>query len=149
LTAVALSTLAGSMSSMASSTMLDLYKPYFGANVSPEKELKLSRVVTVGWTVLLVASALIFTNTTQTVVELALSIASFTYGGLLGTFLLGMLFRKPTQVDALWGFAAGICVMIAVIALNLVAWTWYTLIGVCATLVVGNVLSLLRKRPSE
>jgi SSS family transporter len=146
LTAVALSTLAGSMTSMASSTVLDLYKPYFGKNVTPEKELKLSRLVTVGWSVLLVGSALLFMNTTQTVVELALSIASFTYGGLLGTFLLGVLFKKPTQEDALAGFVAGIFIMITVIALNLVAWTWYTLVGVCATLIVGNLLSLLSKR---
>ena len=39
LTAVALSTLAGSMTSMASSTVIDLYKPYFGKNVTPEREL--------------------------------------------------------------------------------------------------------------
>jgi Na+(H+)/acetate symporter ActP len=146
LTAVALSTLAGSMTSMASSTVLDLYKPYFGKNVTPEKELRFSRLVTVGWSVLLVGSALFFMNTTQTVVELALSIASFTYGGLLGTFLLGVLFKKPTQEDALAGFVAGIFIMITVIALNLVAWTWYTLVGVCATLIVGNVLSMLSKR---
>jgi solute:Na+ symporter, SSS family len=146
LTAVALSTLAGSLTSMSSSTVLDLYKPYFGQNTSPDKLLKLSRLVTVGWSVMLVGSALFFMNTTQTVVELALSIASFTYGGLLGTFLLGVLFKKPTQEDALAGFVAGIFIMITVIALNLVAWTWYTLVGVCATLIVGNVLSLLSKR---
>jgi Na+/proline symporter len=146
LTAVALSTLAGSVSSMASSTVLDLYKPYFGKNVSPEKELKLSRLVTIGWAVLLVGSALFFMNTTQTVVELALSIASFTYGGLLGTFLLGVLFKKPTQEDALAGFVAGIFIMITVIALKLVAWTWFTFVGVAATLIVGNVLSALSKR---
>ncbi|HTY38537.1 MAG TPA: sodium:solute symporter [Bacteroidota bacterium] len=146
LTAVALSTLAGSLTSMASSTVLDLYKPYFGKNISPEKELKLSRMVTIGWAVLLVGSALFFMNTTQTVVELALSIASFTYGGLLGTFLLGVLFKKPTQEDALAGFVAGIFIMITVIALKLVAWTWFTCVGVAATLLVGNILSMLTKR---
>jgi len=148
LTAVSLSTLAGSLTSMASSTVLDLYKPYFGKGMSPEGELRLSRLVTVGWTVMLVGSAFFFMNTTQTVVELALSIASFTYGGLLGTFLLGVLFKKPTQEDALAGFVAGIFIMITVIALKLVAWTWFTLIGVVATLIVGNVLSMLSKRSS-
>jgi SSS family transporter len=149
LTAVALSTLAGSMTSMASSTVMDLYKPYFGKNVTPERELFLSRLVTVGWSFALVGSALFFMNTTQTVVELALSIASFTYGGLLGTFLLGVMFKKPTQEDALAGFVAGIFIMITVIALKLVAWTWFTLIGVSATLIVGNVLSMLSKRTSK
>jgi Na+/proline symporter len=125
---------------------MDIFRPYFGRNITAEKELRLSRGVTVLFALLLVGSAVFFMNTSQTVVELALSIASFTYGGLLGTFLLGVLFRKPTQEDALAAFVAGIFIMITVIGLKLVAWTWFTLIGVCATLLVGNVLSMLSKR---
>jgi len=146
LLAAALSTLAGSMSSMASSTVLDLYKPYFGKRVTPEKELSFSRWITLLWAGLLVFSAIFFMNTTQTVVELALSIASFTYGGLLGTFLLGVLFKRPAQEDALAGFVAGIFIMITVISLKLVAWTWFTIIGVAATLIIGGLLSLLSKK---
>jgi len=147
--AAALSTLAGSMSSMASSTIMDLYKPYFGSAVTPERELFLARVVTVLWAGLLVGSALFFMNTSQTVVELALSIASFTYGGLLGTFLLGVLFKRPTQEDALGGFIAGILVMVTVISLKLVAWTWFTIIGVAATLIVGVALSALSPKDPQ
>ena len=95
LTAVALSTLGGSISSMASSMVLDLYKPRATKQLTPEKEVLYSRFATILWAVLLVLSAFFFMNTTQTVVELALSIASFTYGGLLGTFLLGLLFKRP------------------------------------------------------
>ena len=95
------------------------------------------------WTVILIGSALFFMSSPQTVVELALSIASFTYGGLLGTFLLGLLNKKAKQEDALAGFTAGIFIMITVIALNLAAWTWFTLIGVVATLIVGSLLSKL------
>ena len=141
--AAALSTLAGSMSSMASSTVLDLYKPRAGAGLTPERELRFSRLVTVLWAVLLVLSAVFFMNTSQTVVELALSIASFTYGGLLGTFLLGVLFTRPKQEDALAAFVGGILVMITVISLQLVAWTWFTMIGVIATVTIGGGLAML------
>jgi len=85
-----------------------------------------------------------FMNTSQTVVELALSIASFTYGGLLGTFLLGVLFKKPRQTEAMIAFSTGILVMVVVILLQLVAWTWYTAIGVCVTVAVGSLLGRLR-----
>ena len=81
----------------------------------------------------------------KAVVELALSIASFTYGGLLGTFLLGLLNKKATQEDALAGFTSGIFVMIAVISLKLVAWTWYILIGVSVTLIIGSFLTALKR----
>lgn len=141
--AAALSTLAGSMSSMASSTVLDLYKPRAGAGLTPEKELRFSRAATALWAALLVVSALFFMNTSRAVVELALSIASFTYGGLLGTFLLGVLFKRPSQEDALAGFVGGILVMVTVISLHIVAWTWYTIIGVIATILIGGGLGML------
>ena len=81
----------------------------------------------------------------QAVVELALSISSFTYGGLLGTFLLGIIVKKAKQEDALAAFVAGILVMIIVITQNLVPWTWYTFVGVLATILVGFLISRLSK----
>jgi len=142
--AAALSTLAGSISALSSSTMLDLYKPFTGIN-DEIKELKISRYFTIMWAALLIGSAFFFMSSSQTVVELALSIASFTYGGLLGTFLLGLLNKKSTQEDALAGFTAGIFVMVTVIALKVVAWTWFTLIGVLVTVSIGSLLSKLSK----
>lgn len=147
LLAAALSTLAGSMSSMASSLVLDLYKPLAGSGLTPERELGISRLLTAVTATLLVGAAIFFMNTSQTVVELALSIASFTYGGLLGTFLLGVLFRPAVQRDALAGFVAGILAMVGVISFQLVAWTWYTLIGVLVTVAVGMASSRLPRRP--
>lgn len=144
--AAALSTLAGSMSSLSSSTMMDLYIPFFGNHKSESAQLKISRIFTVMWAMLLVGAAVFFMNTSQAVVELALSIASFTYGGLLGTFLLGILVKKARQEDALAGFVAGIFIMIAVILLKLVAWTWFTLVGVIATLFIGGILTALSDR---
>ncbi len=148
LLAAALSTLAGSMSSMASSSMMDLIRPLAGTSLPEEKELRISRIVTAGAAGMLVLTAIFFMTSGQTVVELALSIASFTYGGLLGTFLLGVLFKGTTQEDALAGFVGGILIMVTVISLQLVAWTWYTVIGVLSTVVIGSLLSRLSRRES-
>lgn len=144
--AAALSTISGSISSMSSSTILDLYPRFRRGAEHKETSLRLSRLVTILWAGLLVCSALFFMNTSQTVIELALSIASFTYGGLLGTFLLGVLSKRARQEDALAGFVAGIFFMVTVISLHVVAWTWYTLLGVLATLAIGNILSALSGR---
>jgi Na+/proline symporter len=124
--------------------MLDLYKPL--TKVSDElKELKISRLFTIMWAVMLVGAALLFMHSPDSVVELALSIASFTYGGLLGTFLLGLTVKKAEEKDAIIGFSAGILVMIAIISLNLVGWTWYTFIGVVVTVTVGKTVNFIRK----
>ncbi|MFN3135167.1 MAG: sodium:solute symporter [Candidatus Kryptonium sp.] len=142
--AAAMSTLAGSMSSLASSAMIDIYKPYFGKNPDERKELIISRVITAVWAVLLVGSAIFFMRTEKTVVELALSIASFTYGGLLGTFLLGVLFKKVDETSALVGFIAGILAMVYVILNTKIAWTWHTFIGAGTTIIFGNLVQMLR-----
>ena len=135
--AAAISTLAGSMSSLSSSTIHDLILPVKKIKPGEELKLKISRLVTIIWSVLLVFSALFFMNSSQTVVELALSIASFTYGGMLGTFLLGFISKKANQKHALIAFSSGIAGMIAVILLKLVAWTWFTPLGVVITLLAG------------
>lgn len=144
--AAAMSTLAGSMSSLSSSTIMDLYLPYTKKNLNDAGQLKVSRIVTVFWAVILVGSATLFLNSSQAVVEIALSIASFTYGGLLGTFLLGVVNKKATQEDALAAFVAGIFIMITVISLQLVAWTWFTLVGVITTVIIGSILTKLSIR---
>lgn len=143
--AAALSTLAGSISSLSSSTMMDIYIPFFGKSNDENKQLRVSRIFTIFWAVLLTLSAFFFMTSPRSVVEIALSIASFTYGGLLGTFLIGIFIKKAKQEDALAGFVAGIFIMITVISLQLIAWTWYTLVGVLAALLVAKVLSLLSK----
>lgn len=138
--AAAMSTLAASMSSLSSSTMMDLYQPFFG---NKGKELFIPRIITLFWAAILVLSALFFMNTSTAVVELALSIASFTYGGLLGTFLLGLFIRKAEETNALVGFTLGIIVMIFIISFKLVAWTWFTIIGVAVTLLSGYLTSFI------
>ncbi|MFA3782211.1 sodium:solute symporter [Melioribacteraceae bacterium 4301-Me] len=153
--AAAMSTLAGSMSSLSSSTMIDLFIPLknkISSNLNAQRsivnknELKISRMITILWAALLVLAALFFMNTSQAVVELALSIASFTYGGLLGTFLLGILLKKTKQKEALAGFTIGIVTMIIVISLKIIAWTWYTLVGVSATIIAGFLIGVFLEK---
>lgn len=145
LLAAAMSTLAGSISSLSSSFMMDLFLPLSGKDFDDAAKLKYSRLFSILFGLLLIVSAVFFMESSRAVVEIALSIASFTYGGLLGTFLLGVLFKKAKQEDALAGFTAGIFVMITVISLKLVAWTWFTFIGVIATLIIGGLLSSYNK----
>jgi SSS family transporter len=142
--AAAMSTLAGSISSLSSSAMFDLYKPIFGKNSSQKQELFVSRVFTIVAAVILTLTAFIFIQLNQSVVEIALGIASITYGGLLGTFLLGLLSKNVSEKGALIGFTAGIVVMLSVSLLPIlcnvtpiVHWTWYVALGTVVTISVG------------
>ena len=93
---------------------------------------------------LLILFAIFFIKSSQAVVEVALSIASFTYGGLLGVFMLGLVYKKVQEREAMIGFIAGITVMVLIIFLELVAWTWFTLTGVITTVFVGSFLTFIK-----
>ncbi|MDZ7691348.1 MAG: sodium:solute symporter [Balneolaceae bacterium] len=88
--AAAMSSLSSSLNSLASSTTLDLYKPYLGKDNTESQDLRISRIITTVWAVILTGSAFIFAvlqlqeGERPAVVELGLGIASYTYGGLLG-----------------------------------------------------------------
>ena len=149
--AAALSTLAGSITSLSSSAMLDLYKPLFGKTDDPAKELKISRMLTIFWAVVLTCVAFLFITVQQSVVEIALGIASITYGGLLGTFLLGLFFKQVDQKSAITGFTSGIVAMLLIIIIPrllgmpaLVHWTWFVVIGTTVTIVIGISIQRLR-----
>jgi SSS family transporter len=145
--ASAMGTLSSSISSLASSTYLDLFKctPH-GQSLDEQGELRWSRIFTLLWGVLLIGGAMLFTDTKSPVVELGLKIASLTYGGLLGTFFLGLLFKKTTQVDATIAFVSGLLAMVAVLAFTKIDFTWHTFIGSTVTILVGNANRLLRER---
>lgn len=134
--AAALSTLAGSISSLSSSFMMDVIKP-FKLFKFVKNELTLSRLITLVFAVILSLSALAFIHSSSAVVVIALSIASFTYGGLLGTFLLGLANKKVNENQAITAFITSIVLMSILIVSDVVAWTWYTAVGVLATLVTG------------
>ena len=146
--ASAMGTLSSSISSLASATFLDLFRPLRrGKELSPRQEVAWSRVFTLVWGLMLIGGALLFTDTKNAVVELGLKIASITYGGLLGVFFLGLFFPRTRERDAFVGFAAGLLAMVAVLFGTRIDFTWHTLVGCAATLVAGSLSALLRARP--
>ncbi len=145
LLAAAMSTLSGSISALSSTTMMDLVVPISRRSWSEEETLRWSRRVSLAWGAALTVAALFFIRTPKSVIELALGAASYTYGGLLGVFLLGVLFRRVGERAAIAGFATGILGMTAVILFTPIAWTWYTIIG--AGLCIGGALAAEALRP--
>lgn len=147
--AAAMSTLSSSISSLGSATMMDFVIPMQRTPLEPAKALRLSRLLSVCWAFLLLLVATLFIGTPRIVVELALSIASYTYGGLLGLFVLGVLPGKRNPNAVLIGFISGIVISGCVILFTPLAWTWYTPAGALATLAVSLLLDTLMPVPRQ
>ena len=138
--ASAMGTLSSSISSLASSSYLDLFRSTRRGQALGERgELFWSRILTLFWGFMLIGGAAVFTDSRNPVVEIGLKIASVTYGGLLGTFFLGRFFRSATERDALVGFACGLGAMVAVLVFTRIDYTWHTLIGCAVTITAGMI----------
>jgi SSS family transporter len=148
--AAAMSNLSAALNSLASTTVMDFYKPMAerrGAAGQRDEGwyLRLARRVTLVWGVILFAVGFI-ARQWGSVLEAGLSIASILYGALLGVFLLGMLTRRVGEGAAMVGMTASLLVMAYVKVATPIAWTWYVLIGTSATVLVGLLASLVLRR---
>ncbi|KAA3612383.1 MAG: sodium:solute symporter [Calditrichaeota bacterium] len=142
--AAAMSTLSSSLNSLASSTIMDFVKPYFKPAWDEAKELFYARLTTLGWAVLLIGIA-ILSSQWGSVLESGLKIASFTYGALLGTFLLGLFSKKVSQFEVIWAMVIGLLIMIFVNASGF-PWPWFVAIGTTTTVLSGLLIFQIRSK---
>lgn len=163
--AAAMSTISGSINSLAAATTHDLWVPLRGAGASPAALLRVSKRFTLVWAAFLIGGALLYRAEGTPVVVIALSVASFTYGGLLGGFFLALGWPRAIQRDAILGMAIGIGAMSLIVFAGRIisavpaltgvltpfvgiAWPWFVLIGTTITLVVGILSSFTHPAPT-
>jgi SSS family solute:Na+ symporter len=140
--AAAMSNLSGSLNSLASSTVLDFYKPLIRPNETDENLLKLSKWMTGAWGIVLIVIAVI-SRRVESVFTAGLTIASLVYGPMLGAFLLGVLTKRTNQRGIMVGMATSLIFMILIWAKTPLAWTWYVLLGTIVCASVGYGVSVI------
>ena len=158
--AAAMSTISSSINALASSMTHDLYASWSGRR-DPAHLLRIGKLFSALWGLSLIAGALVFyfyaTGTDTPVVVLALSIASITYGALLGTYLLAV-WRRAQGRDVVGAVALTVVAMLVVVfakslsahagfewltSVGLLAWPWYVPLGTLLAVGTGVVLSYL------
>jgi SSS family solute:Na+ symporter len=139
--AVAMSNASGSLNSLAASSVVD-FRELRGASISdggkPERLLRLSRWMTLFW-----GAVLVVLGTLQwgPMLEAGLTIASITFGSLLGLFLLTFLLRRATPSGVLIGMFMGLAAMLYIHFYTPLLWTWYVLAGAGITFLAGTLAS--------
>lgn len=141
LLAAAMSTVSSSLNSLASAATHDFYASLTGRR-DPKHLLVVGRWATIAWAAVLAGGALSFRSTDTPVVELGLAIASVTYGGLLGMFVLGGLVRRAGQREAIVALVVATVTMLVVVFVKpgpfgSLAWPWYVPLGLTITMVTG------------
>lgn len=159
--AAAMSTISSSINALASSLTHDWYASLTGER-DPARLLRVGRAVSLLWGIALVGGALGFhalaSRSDTPVVVLALSIASVTYGALLGAYLLAGASRVRGP-DVIRGAVATMAVMLVTIfagrlvaagltalqPLAALAWPWYVPLGTLITIGVAHASAALRR----
>lgn len=163
--AAAMSTISSSINALAGSVTHDLYASWTGRR-DPVHLLRVGRVVTIGWGLGLIGAAMFFyvgyaAGSQTPLVEVALSIASVTYGALLGTYVLASRFERTMQRDVVTAVVLTVLVMLVVVfarqlgalgglewlaPAGRLAWPWYVPLGTLLTVLTGAGMSLLPHR---
>src|SRR5580692_2664769 len=146
--AAAMSNLSAALNSLSSSSIMDFYVR-FRPLAEERTKMRLSRVATLFWALLLFALAVLSLNKVGRVVEVGLQIASIAYGALLGVFLLGVLTRRASQRGAMVGMMFGFGVELYLWKWSAVPWTWWVMIGTCVTFGVGYGFSVAIGKTTE
>ena len=137
---VTMSTVSGALSASASSTVNDLYRPLF-PDTDERRLLAISKGMTAFWGVVQMGVALAAEQLSGSVVDNALSVASFVTGLLLGLFLLGLWTKDVGQRSAFIGLVVGTAAVTAVKFLTSVSYPWYALVGSGTVVAVGWLAS--------
>ncbi|OLF09616.1 sodium:solute symporter [Actinophytocola xanthii] len=111
--------LSSSLGALASATVTDVYETVSRRTLSDDDRLRLGRIWTVVWAGLLIICAGLFATANKTtadpIVVQALGITGYTYGALLGAFLLGLIVKRANQADGIIAFVTTVAVMTFVI----------------------------------
>ena len=159
--AAAMSTISSSINALASSMTHDFYASITGRR-EPAHLLKVGRIFSAVWGLGLVGGALGFyvyaSGTDTPVVVLALSIASVTYGALLGTYILAGRWPRAAGRDVVVATIVTLIAMLIVVfarplsaqaglewlaPVGRLAWPWFVPLGTAITLIVGAGMSYL------
>jgi SSS family transporter len=142
--AAAMSNLSAALNSLSSSSIMDFYV-HFRPHTDERRRMRLSRLSTFFWALLLFGLAVLALHKVGRVVEVGLQVASVAYGALLGVFLLGVLTERANPYGAAIGMLSGFVVEIYLWWFTAVPWTWWVLIGTVVTFGVGYAASLAVK----
>lgn len=143
-----MSAISSEMNSLATVSMVDIYKRHVRKTASDHHYLNASRAMTVFWGVYAVITAQ-FAKRQGSLVETVNLLGSFFYGAMLGAFVLAFFFPRVGGRGAFYGVLAGEAAVIACYVFQVkVAFLWYNAIGCLVVVATGLLISQMERAPA-
>jgi Na+/proline symporter len=140
----AMSSTAGELNALASTTTMDFYKKFISKSDDDRKDLNIGKILTVGWGIIAIFIALI-AGLFDNLIELVNILGSLFYGTILGVFLVAFFFKWVRSTAA---FIAGIIAQMVVFGIHFcvvyevfkLGYLMYNIIGSAVVIVVAVFL---------
>ena len=143
-----MSAISSEMNSLATVSMVDIYKRHVRKTASDHHYLNASRAMTVFWGMYAVITAQ-FAKRQGSLVETVNLLGSFFYGAMLGAFVLAFFFPRVGGRGAFYGVLAGEAAVIACYVFQVkVAFLWYNAIGCLVVVATGLLISQMERAPA-
>jgi SSS family transporter len=140
----AMSAISGEINSLATVTVIDIYKRHLVKGSSDLHYLRASRVATVFWGIY----AIVFASTAKgfgALIEAVNQVGSLFYGGMLGVFVLAFFVKRCTATGAFVGVLAGEAAIFTTARFT-EAFLWYNVVGCVVVVAVGWSISAIQGR---
>ena len=137
--AQSLSAISGEVNSLATVTVIDIYKRHVAQDRSDAHYLLASRVATAFWGLYAVMFAQ-FGKNLGSLIEAVNRLGSLFYGSLLGVFTLAFFFPRAGGNGAFFGIIAAEAAIFAAYLFTGISFLWYNVIGCVMVVGVGWLL---------
>ena len=141
----AMSAISGEINSLATVTVIDIYKRHWQPGAADHHYLLASRVATTFWGLYAVGFAS-FASGFGALIEAVNQVGSLFYGGMLGVFVLAFFVKRVGSNGAFWGVVAGEAAIFAAAKFTSIAFLWYNVIGCLVVVATGLAISLAGPR---
>ncbi len=145
-----MSSLSSALNSLATISVTDFWKPFVRKT---DNELKLSRIFTTLWALLVIPMAFAFISSGGSILEALSRAGSYFVGAKLALFGMGFFSKHVSERGLLIGVAAGFIGMIIFVGFGgllgvgglfpEIAWPWYVAIGGVINIAVAWIASVL------
>ena len=138
--AAAMSSIAAELNSLATATVIDVYKRHLKPEGEDAHYLMVSKLATVGWGVFACVAAL-YAAQLGSLIEVVNRLGSYFYGSILGVFILAIGVRRANGHGAFIGLIAGMTTVWAVATYTAIEFLWLNVVGAVAVTVIGLAVS--------
>ena len=132
----AMSAISGEINSLATVTVIDVYRRHLRPNAADSHYLAASRIATIFWGVYATAFASLAKGIGALIVAVN-QVGSLFYGGMLGVFILAFFVKRVGGTAAFVGVLAGEAAIFAAAAFTHIAFLWYNVIGCVVVITVA------------